>query len=241
MLFSYVTDIYVSEKSCRRIWGDTCSLIGSLHCWFGFGFLVLVVFFIWFGWDFFGVFGVFFLCLSSFSFFYPGSFYLFGFLFNLEENKIKVRMYVVCALQSYISVVTDTVLERAWSDSFCQHFWFKCQIYRKLFSLKAILHQLSICCVRLWICIALMKVKSRLDPIHFEVKILRIFCTAVWLMCNLQNGAKPAQKNWNNDMHDFFHVCNFMLYMNASAILLLKWYLLFVFCYTSLDTYGKFK
>lgn len=52
---------------------------------------------------------------------------------------------------------------------------------------------------------------------------------------------KTSSKIGNNDMHDFFHACNFILYLNANAVLLIKCYLLFVFCYASLDTYGKFK
>jgi len=44
--------------------------------------------------------------------------------FKLEENKMKVEMYVVCASQSYTSVVTDPLLERICSESFCSYFWF---------------------------------------------------------------------------------------------------------------------
>lgn len=34
---------------------------------------------------------------------------------------MKVEMYVICALQSYIA---DRLLEKVCSDSFCQYFWF---------------------------------------------------------------------------------------------------------------------
>lgn len=49
-----------------------------------------------------------FICLHFFS-------------FTMEESKMKVEMYVICALQSCIAA---RLLEKVCSDSFCQYFWF---------------------------------------------------------------------------------------------------------------------
>lgn len=157
---------YVSVKSCRRLLGDKCSLAWSLR-----------------------------LLFEYFFFFNLWSFYLFRLL--LSWRKIRWRWkciwFVPCKVIFQLSQIyywkEYALTVSASTAGFKAKYTESCSLLKPFYIICPFIY-----CVRLGMCIALMKVKSGLGPILFEVKILRISCTTVWLMCNLQNGAKPAQK-----------------------------------------------
>lgn len=81
-----------------------------------------------------------------------------------------------------------------------------------------------------------MKVNS--TPTLFEVRILSVHCATVWLVYNLQNVTKSAQKTeimsrLISSMSLILSCteCYFCLFIQT----------LFVSCYTHLEAYGNFK